>query len=150
MAGEVTEPTTQREAGDARVRDKALHCGQAVDLSLAVQVAQQATGLGAGGAGGWVHPHSPHERQVEHQSVVTRGQAGNVVTTALDGQREALLAGEVDARHDIGHAKAACDQGGSLVDHRVPQGARVIVAGFARKQERTPQAGSERVESVTV
>ena len=108
------------------------HRGEAVDLGLAVNVTQEAAGLGAGRARDRVHPHAAHERHVEHQSSIAHGKSGDVVTAALDGQSQAALACEVHARHDVGNPEAAHDERRPPVDHGVPKGARFVVAGIPR------------------
>jgi hypothetical protein len=75
-------------------------------------------------------------REVDHQAVVDAAEAGAVVAAAADRRVEALLAAEVDRRDHVGDVDAARDQRGTLVDHPVVEGPRVVVVGIAGADHR--------------
>jgi hypothetical protein len=68
------------------------------------------------------------------EPAVADGVAGDVVAAALDREQEMVLGGEADGLGDVGGRGTADDGTGPLVDHRVPDGARVVVAGIAGQQ----------------
>ncbi len=145
---QVAEPTAQGESGDAGERDEAEDGGEPVHLRLAVHVAEQATGLRVGDLVLRVDPHAAHERHVEHQRAVGRGQARDVVSAALDAEQELVLARELHAGDHVGDAEAARDDRGTSVDHGVPDGPGLLVAGVARHEHRSAQARLQAVERV--
>ena len=89
-------------------------------LSLAVDIAEETSGLRAREPRRRVDPHAAHQRHVEHQAVLAHGKTGDVVAAALDRERQPVLARRANAGDDVGDTKAANDDGGSPVDHRVP------------------------------
>jgi hypothetical protein len=68
-----------------------------VHLRFAIHVAEQATSLRPSDLRLRVHPHATHERHVEHQSAVRRGQTRDVVAPALDAQHKPVLAKSTQA-----------------------------------------------------
>ena len=63
--------------------------------------------------------------------------AGDAVTTAVDGDREVLLAREVHGGDDVVRGAAARDQRGLAVDHAVEDLAGVVVLRIARMDQLT-------------
>ena len=135
---EVAEAAAERQPGAAGGGDEPEHRGQAVELRLAVHVAEQAAGLGARHAPRRIDPDAAHQRHVEHQPAVADGQSGDVVAAALDRQRQAVLARGVDARDDVGDAETPDDQRRTPIDHRVPDRARLVELRLAGLQDRPP------------
>ncbi len=117
-----------------------------MQLGLAIHVAEQAACLGAREPARSVHPHAAHLRHVEHQAALRHREAGDVVAAALDGKRDVLLARGVHARDYVRRAEAAHDGRGPAVDHGVPHGAGVVVAGLARQQQGPAKLGLQIVE----
>jgi hypothetical protein len=57
---------------------------------------------------------------------------------ASDGEEQPLLTREIDRGDDVGDVDTLGDQGGMLVNHRVVDLARVVVARVARTDEVSP------------
>ena len=106
--------------------------GQAVRLGRGVDVGEQCAGLDAGGAGRGVDRHVLHGREIEHQAAVADGIAADIVAAALDRGEQPVLGGEADRALDVGGRPAAHDEARLAVDHGVPDGPRLVVAGVAR------------------
>ncbi|MER8967441.1 hypothetical protein NKI25_17265 [Mesorhizobium sp. M0808] len=67
------------------------------------------------------------------------------MTTAADGDEEALRSGEVDGRDDIAGFGAIEDSRRPLIDHAIPNSARLVIARVVRKDQiaanRLPEPG---------
>ena len=87
-----------------------------------------------------VRNHAAHERHIQHQATVAHGEPGDVVTAAFDAQGKTMLARKIHTHRDIGNPQAARNQTGSAVDHRVPNGARLVVTRFTRFNKHTAEA----------
>jgi hypothetical protein len=59
-----------------------------------------------------------------------------------------VLAREVNARHNIGNPETARYERGPAVDHRVPDGARIVIPTILRKNQVTAQALPEFPDGV--
>ena len=70
-------------------------------------------------------------RQVDDDAVVAGAEAGHAVAAAAHGEVEAVLAGEVDRRHDVAGVCRSTMTAGPPVDHRVVDRARLVVAVVA-------------------
>ena len=103
-----------------------------------------------GGQGTRIHPNAAHQRQVQHQSVVTRGSARNAVAAATHRQQQVVRAGEVDRRDDIGGAAAVSDQGWPLVHDAIPEEAALVVARISWADQAASQIGRECLYSLLV
>lgn len=130
---EVAESSAEGESGDAGERNETEHSSEPVYLRFTIHVAKQATRLRVGDSLPWVHPYATHERHIEHQRAVSHSQACNVVSSALDAKKEVIFARELHARDHVRDAQAARDSGGPSVNHGVPDGAHVVVAGVTGK-----------------
>ena len=80
------------------------------------------------------------ERSMTH-AVVDAAEAGAVVAAAADGDRQVVLARERDRLGDVLRTRAARDQRRSLVEHRVVELARFVVAGIVRRRQLSGEAG---------
>ena len=76
--------------------------------------------------------------EVEHDAVVDHAVAGRAVAAAADGQVGAGLAGERDDAGDVGRVGDPDDHGRPAVDRAEENGARLVVAGVLRCDDRCP------------
>ena len=97
-------------------------------------------GLDAGGHHRGVDLDRAHLREVEQQRVVGHREAGDLVPAAADRDHQPVLAGEVDRRHHVGGGARPHHQAGPAVVHRVPDRARLVVAGLAGPDDLAAQA----------
>jgi len=81
-----------------------------------------------------------HQREVNQQAAVDRGASGDVMSAALDGEREAAVAAEADRVADVGGIPAARDHRRPLVDQPIVHPARVVVAGIAGVEQLAAEA----------
>ncbi len=121
----------QREPGDAGGRVDAGGHGKAVRLGRRVDVGEQRAGLDTGGAGSGVDRDMLHGREIEHQPAVADGIPADIVAAALDRGEQPMLGGKADRAGDIGGGPAAHDEARPAVDHGVPDGPRLVIAGIA-------------------
>jgi len=123
--------------GDLRDRDLGaeleaaeLELGDDTEVGAPAAHAPEQVGVlvGAGGQGVAVDGDPGEIREVDHETVVDDGAAGDVVAAAADGDPEVRLAGEPDRRGDVVCRGDADDDPGEPVDAAVPEGAGVVVA----------------------
>src|SRR5262249_26123756 len=73
--------------------------------------------------------------------------ARDVVAAAPDRYQELVRAREIDGLDHIGDPSTTGDEGGLAVDHAIPDGAGLIIAGVARTEQWATQAGLEPLHS---
>ncbi len=112
-------------------------------LSRGVEVGQDATGLDLRAAGVHLDANIFHEREIDHESVIANGVAGDVMSTAPDRDDQLLLVPELDRLHDIFGRGAAGDNRGFAVDHGVPDLPHLIVIGISGKKHISPEVRFE-------
>jgi len=115
-------------------------------LRFAIHVAEQATSLRVGDLSLWVYPYASHERHVEQQRAVGDGQTRDVVSATLDAEQDVVFARKLHARDHVGDAEAARDDGGLPVDHGVPDGSGLLIAGVVRLEQLPTET---RLQTVT-
>jgi hypothetical protein len=124
---QVPVAAAEREPADSGRRDDPADGGEPVLVRGAVDLAPGATAAHVDRAGGRVDGDLAQQREVADDAVVDAPEAWAVVAAAVDRQREALLAREADDPGDLGRVDGPRDQGRPLVDHRVVEGARLVV-----------------------
>src|SRR5581483_11667416 len=82
----------------------------------------------------------------DEQPAVTRGVAGDAVSAAADRHHELVVARELDRPNHVGLASTAGDERRLLVDHRVPDTPRLVVAWLARCEQLAMQRGPEMAD----
>src|SRR5207302_1437476 len=116
---------------------------QAVGLRLVVEIEPGGSGLSAGGAAHRVDADVPHAGEVDHQAAVDQGGAGGIVAPATHGDGDIVAAGEA---HGVDHVRspgAAHDELRALIDHAVPDFARLLVVIIAGADQVAAQAELE-------
>ena len=118
-AGEVAGPATEGQAGDSGGGDDAGRHGQAERVGRMVHVALSAAGPDAHGSRLGVHAQVLHWPHVDDEPIVAASQPRAVVSTATQGDEQALLSTEANGCDDVRDVRALSDQRGTLVDHAV-------------------------------
>jgi hypothetical protein len=136
----------EREPADAGGGHAAARGGEAVRLGGAVDLRPGGAAADAGDAGGRVHLDVAHRPHVEHEPVVDEREAGHGVPAGAHRHRQALLAGEGERGDDVVGGRAAGDQAGPALDHRVEQGAGVLVGGGPGLVQVAPQPEAELLD----
>jgi len=144
LSRRVAEAAAEREPGEAGGRDEAAGGGEAVGLGLLVEIPDQHARVGARAPALGVHVPRAHRGQVQHQAALARGVPGDVVAASADGDLEPVLAGERDRRHHLGRARGPRDERGTAVDHRVPDGACLVVALVPGREHLSADALAKR------
>jgi hypothetical protein len=140
-AGEVAEAAAERETADAGGRDDAARRGEAVLARGSVDLPPRAPAADAHRPRGRVDVDLLEGGEVDDDAVVARSQPAAVVAAAAYGERQVACAGEGDHRGHVVGAGAARDQGGPSVDHRVVDGAGVLVGRIAGADQQAAEAG---------
>jgi hypothetical protein len=82
-----------------------------------------------------IDPDALHRREVHDDAPLDNRVARDRVPSAAHRHLEVVLSREVHRGDDVGHARAARDQGRPPVDHAVEHGARYVVAVVPRPQQ---------------
>ena len=90
-----------------------------------------------------------HGPEVDDDAVVADRLAGDVVAAAAHRDGERVREAERQRRLDVGHAVAAGDDRGMLVDHAVVNAAGGLVLGVGRTDDCAAQFASQLVENGT-
>jgi hypothetical protein len=114
-----------------------------MQLGLAIELSPENTTLSADHPCAWIYVNALHWRQIDHQTLVDRRPAGDVVTSAAYRYLEAERAGQSHSIDDVSDAMTASDGGRMLVDQSVVHSADVVVLVIGRPQ----QLASERWSS---
>ena len=130
------EPAAERQPGDPRRRDDAPCYGEPVELRGRHELTPRHASLGACRPPRGVDEDAAHGREVDHDSAVADGLAGDVVAAATDRDLELPLVGERERPHDVGDPVAPRDHGRTLVHERVVDASGVLVPRVSGEQQR--------------
>ena len=141
LAGEPSKAAAEREPGDSGRRVDAERDGKAVLLRGCVELGERDARLHARGARGGIHDDALHRRQVDHEAVVAHGIAGDVVARAFDRDQQVVRGREANRLLHLRRRGAARDQARPAIDHRIPDGPRLVIAGRRRCQQAIAERG---------
>src|SRR5205807_3616464 len=127
-AGEVADAAAQGETGDPCGRDDPAGGGQAEGVGGVVEVAPGGAAAGDRGLRPGVHPHRPHQAEVDDHAAVVGAEAGCAVAAAPDRQVEPVLAGVVHRGDDVGDLLRPDHDLGTPVEDAVVDPAGLVVA----------------------
>jgi hypothetical protein len=105
-----------------------------------IDIAGRAASINPNGSACRIYAHALHHREVDHQSVVATAMAWAIVAASTDGDKQALVAAEVDRGDDVGDVYAARNQARPLVDHAVVKSAGGIVVSITWTDESSAKA----------
>jgi hypothetical protein len=114
-------------------------------LGCLVDVLEQAPRSDLGQLGVRFDDHVTHAGQVQGQTALGDGGAGDVVAAALDAQQQPVVAGEPNRRGHVAGRGRLQDQRWDLGGHAVPDPQRVVPALVPSAQQ---PAGDLRVQLV--
>src|SRR4029077_17970004 len=86
-----------------------------------------------------IDPNASHQGEIERQSPVANGVAGDVVAAPSHRKHETALAGKFDRLDDIGDARCSHDQRGAFVNHSIPYPPRLIIVVVPRAKQLTAE-----------
>jgi hypothetical protein len=135
LPAEPAEAAPERQPGDAGGGVDPDGRRETVGLCGGVEVREYGAALDRRPTARGVHVGGLHPRQVHHQPVVAEGAARDVVPAAAHGEDQPVVAREAHRTDHVRRHSAAGDHGGALVDHRVPDPARLIVGAVARQDD---------------
>ena len=125
----------EREPGHAGVRDAPAGHREPVRLRRGVELRPGEAGAGAHGARGQIDLDALHRPDVDDEAVVDDAVAGAGVAAGAYGDRQAALAAVRDGRRDVAGVGRLGDQRRVAVDGTVVDGAGVVVALVARRED---------------
>ncbi len=99
------------------------------------------------GLGDRVDPHAAHRRQVDHEGVVRRTEAGHAVRPAAHGDGQVVVGREPDRGHHVAGVGRPDDQRRAAVDHGVVDASRVVVLGILGRDDGPPNRLAQCFES---
>jgi hypothetical protein len=131
LALEPARAAAEREPGDAGRGDAPSGGGEAVLLGGAVDLRPGGAGADARAPGDGIHLDLVERADVQHEAAVVEAAAGHRVPAGSHAHLEPALAGEGERGDHVVGTLAAGDRERPLLDHRVEQGAGVLVGGVA-------------------
>ena len=134
---EPAEPAAEREPGDAGRGVDASGQDEAIGGRLLVDIAKRGARLDPGGLGGRIDANRLHQGQVEQHGPLGDRMARDLVPAAADRDQEAILAGEVDGRANVGGPEGTDHEAGLAVHHRVPDGPGLLIPRLAVEGDRS-------------
>ena len=134
-AREATEAAAGRQAAHAGVRHRAERRHESVRHALVIHLAEQRAALDPGAPRARIHAHSAEIRQVDLHAAVAGRLARVAVAAALHRDQQVVRAREGDGCLDVGRAARLRDEGRVLVERRIQDQARLVVAVVAGEQQ---------------
>jgi glutathione S-transferase len=101
-------------------------------LGRAVERAEKCAALHPGALSNRIDPDRTHGGEIDHQAIIRNSQADHAVSPATHADLEIEIACRPNRCLHIRHIAAANDETGPPIDHRIPNGARRVVAGISR------------------
>jgi hypothetical protein len=108
-----------------------------------VELLPQQSGLRPGRARCRIDLDALHRRQIDHEPAIAHRRSRNVVAAAPHRCQYLVRDGETDRLEHVGSARAVHDQGGPLVDHRVPDLPGRVVADIGGCQDGAAHARAQ-------
>src|ERR1700716_3186389 len=93
---------------------------------------EKCTALHPGALSNRIDPDRTHRREIDHQAIIRDPQADHAVSPATHADLEIEIACRPNRCLYIRHIAAASDETWPPIDHRIPHGARRVVAGISR------------------
>jgi hypothetical protein len=134
------EATTEREAADPRVAERAARNGQPMRECGRIDVIPERAAAGMGESPVGIDVHRTHRRERHDEGAVRKAVAGDAVSAAADGDRQPECSGRQDGRHDVVGRRARHDDGRPPVEHPVERQAGSVVSGMIG-QDRARRVG---------
>ncbi len=116
FAGQAPQPTAQRQARNAGIRDSAQRRDEAASLCLAIELAEQHTGLSPRRLCGSIDPDGLEAREVDDQAAIAPRLPGKAMATAADRREQIVGAGEIDRPHHVSRPGAAGNERGVPIE----------------------------------
>jgi hypothetical protein len=140
LTHEPADPAAECEPGKPRVSDDPGRDGESKGLCLAVELSKKDTRLGPGRSSLRVDADASHQGEVDYQSIVTHGEAGEAVTAAAHGHPEAGPARKLHRADYIGDPGAASDEIRTTVDCAVPYSSVFLVGRVIGMNDLSPKS----------
>ena len=137
------------EPAGAAAQGQARHAGRGdppasgrepVRLAGSIEVAPGSSAPDDSRASVGIDGHRVQVAHIDHEPVLDEAVAGDAVATASHGERQTLPACESERGDHVRGVRAPGDVCGPLVDHRVEDRPRIVVAGVAECEDGAPEA----------
>jgi hypothetical protein len=80
----------------------------------------------------WINGNAVHRREIDDDTIVAQGPAGDVVTAAFDSDKKIVRARKLHRPNNVHYTRTAGDQAGMLIDARIPYPPSRSIASVAR------------------
>jgi hypothetical protein len=90
--------------------------------------------------------HAVHQREVNHQDMVSDRFAGDAVPASAHADGDVIFAGEADRSHDVRDAVGADDSCRVTVDHAVPDATSLVVFLITGGEDGAAQGSAQRAQ----
>ena len=148
LRSQVTESAAEAEpdhtggAVDASGRD------EAEGLRRLVEIEPCRAAVGAGDPRLAIHFDPAHQREVDHQPVITDAVAGGIVPPSAHGQGQLVRPCEIESDRDIASAEATRDHRRPAIDERIEAAAYCVVLGVGGADDGASQRPSQLVQAL--
>ncbi len=132
---QVSEPAAESQTPDSGRRHDAARRSKPERVRRVIDVAPRAAALDRRDPRRRVDLDPLHRGQIEDDAIVNRSEPGNVMPAAAYGKVRFVLARKVHDGDHVGDIHAPDDERRPAVDHRVVDGARLVVALVARPDQ---------------
>ena len=129
VALEAADSPTERQPGNAGVADDPGRADEAELLRGDVQLTEERAAVRPCGSSPTIRLDATHRGHVDEEAAVRASEPGRAVTAGSDRDLEVVLAREADRGGDLLGGRGAGDDRRAPIVDRVPQAARVVVAG---------------------
>ena len=145
-ARQVAEAAAERQPRHAGRGDEAKSAGQAVHLRSLIDIAQRAARADPRQARLDIHLDGAHTGHVEGDAAIGQCQARDVVSPALDGEYELVVADEGDGLHHVLRGDGPHHHGRLLLDHPVPDEDRLGETFIVGEDQCPFETGSQGIQ----
>jgi hypothetical protein len=114
-------------------------------MRLSIDIAQRRSRLYAYRPQLWVDKYAFHYRKINDDAIIAQGSASHIVAAAFDRDEQVVFMSKLHGMNDIRHPRTAGNQTRMLIDARIPDPARRIVAGIARLDDSPVEIILERL-----
>jgi hypothetical protein len=92
-------------------------------------------------AGFGVNSYAAHQREIDHEAVVTEGPPADIVASSADGGQDIVLSGKPNSCHHVGSGAALGNQPGALVYDRVMDASYGVIDIVTRSDDLSSERG---------
>ena len=130
-AHQPTQTTAEGETANSGRGDCAAGSSKTMSGGRGIEITPVCAALGAGRAGNGIDHNISHASEIDHERAIRDGETCGVMSSAADRDTETGGRCVLDRGDNIGGVEAVRNEGGTLIDHAVPDRSRLVVTRIA-------------------